>query len=54
VEWLLGEAEVSVLETSIPVRKGRNFLSHSWITLKFLQEIPEAVFHRMNMGDGHH
>jgi hypothetical protein len=25
VEALLGEAEVSALETSVPVRKGRNF-----------------------------
>jgi len=25
VESLLGEAEVSTLETSVPVRKGRNF-----------------------------
>jgi len=25
VESLLGEAEVSALETSVPVRKGRNF-----------------------------
>jgi hypothetical protein len=25
VDSLLGEAEVSALETSVPVRKGRNF-----------------------------
>jgi len=25
VESLLGEAEVSVLETSVPIRKGSNF-----------------------------
>jgi len=43
VESLLGEAEVSALETSAPVRKGLNFLSHCWIALKFLQEITEAV-----------
>jgi branched-subunit amino acid transport protein len=42
-ESILGEAEVSALETSVPVRKGRNFLSESWIALKFLQEFPDAV-----------
>jgi len=44
VESLLGEAEVSSLETRVPVRKGYNFLSERWITLKFLQEFLEAVF----------
>jgi len=41
VESLLGEAEVSLLETRVLVRKGNNFLSYRWIALKFLQE---AVF----------
>jgi len=44
VESLLGEAEVSALETSVPVRKGRNFLSDSWIALKFVQVFPDTVF----------
>jgi hypothetical protein len=44
VESLLGEAEVSSLETGVPVRKGNNFRSHRWIALKFLQEFPDAVF----------
>jgi len=43
VESLLGEADVSALETSALVRKGRNFGSGLWIALKFLQEIPDAV-----------
>jgi hypothetical protein len=44
VESLLGEAEVSTVETKVPVRKGHNFSSDRWIALKFLQEFPEAVF----------
>jgi len=44
VESLLGEAEVSSLETRVPVPKGRNFLSDRWIPLKFLKEFPDAVF----------
>jgi len=49
VESLLGEAEVSALETSIPVRKGLNFGSDLWIALKFLQEFPDAVFLAVNV-----
>jgi len=44
VESLLGETEVSSLETIVPVRKGHNFGSDRWIALKFLLEFPEAVF----------
>jgi len=44
VESLLGEAEVSSLQTRVPVRKGHNFCSDRWIALKFLQEFLEAVF----------
>jgi len=44
VESLLGQAEVSALETRLPVRKGRNFRSERWIALKFLQEFPDAIF----------
>jgi len=49
VESLLGEPEVSALETSVPVRKGHNFLSSRWIALKFLQEFPEAVFLKVDV-----
>jgi len=41
---LLGDAEVSTVETIVPVRKGHNFCSDRWIVPKFLQEFPEAVF----------
>jgi len=44
VESLLGDAKVFPLQTSVPVRKGRYFSSDRWMALKFLQEIPEAVF----------
>jgi hypothetical protein len=44
VESLLGDAEVSSLETGVPVRKGHNFWSNRWISLKILQEFPDAVF----------
>jgi len=44
VESLLGQAEVSALETSVSARKGRNFGSNRWIAFKFLQEFPEVVF----------
>jgi len=44
VESLLGEAEVSSLESRVPVRKGHNFSSDRWIALKFLQGFPDAIF----------
>jgi hypothetical protein len=44
VESLLGEAEVSSLETRVPVRKGHNFSSDRCIAFKFLQDFPEAIF----------
>jgi len=44
VESLLSEAEVSSLETGVPVRKSHNFGSDRWISLKFLQEFSKAVF----------
>ena len=49
MESLLGEAEVSSLETRVPVRKGHNFSSEHWIALKFLQEFAEAVFLGINV-----
>jgi len=44
VESLLGDAEESSLETGVRVRKGHNFGSDRWISLKNLQEFPDAVF----------
>jgi len=44
VESLLGEAEVSSLQTRVPVRKGHNCSSDRWIALKFFLEFPEVVF----------
>jgi len=44
VESLLDNAEVSSRETGVPVRKGHNFWSVRWISLKILQEFPDAVF----------
>jgi len=49
VESLFGEAEVSALETRVPVQKGRNLGSDRRIALKFLQEIPEAVYLRVDV-----
>ena len=44
MESLLDDAEVSSLETAVRVRKGHNFRSDRWISLKILQEFPDAVF----------
>jgi hypothetical protein len=44
VESLLGDAEVSSLETGVRVRKGHNFGSDRWISLKILHEFPDDVF----------
>jgi len=44
VESLLRDAEVSSLENGVRVRKGHNFGSDRWISLKVLQEFPDAVF----------
>jgi len=44
VESQLGEEEVLSLQTRVPVRKGHNFASDRWISLKFSQEFPDAVF----------
>jgi len=44
VESLLCDAEVSSPATRVPVRNGHNFLSDRWISLKILQEFPDAVF----------
>jgi hypothetical protein len=44
MESLLGEEEVSSLETSVSVRKGYNVWSDRWIGPKFLQEFSDSVF----------
>jgi len=44
VESLLDDAEESSPETRVPVRKGHNFRSDRWISLKILQEFPDPVF----------
>jgi hypothetical protein len=44
VESLLGEEEVSSLQTRVPVRKSHNFGSDRWISLKFSQEFPDTIF----------
>jgi len=44
VESLLNDAEVSSLETRVPVRKGHNFGSDRWISVKFLQVFSDSVF----------
>jgi hypothetical protein len=44
VESQIGEADVSSLETRVPVRKGHNFGSDRWITLKILEEFPDVVY----------
>jgi len=43
VESQLGEEEVLLLQTRVSVRKGLNFGSDRWISLKFSQEFPDAV-----------
>jgi hypothetical protein len=49
MESLLGDAEVSSLETAVRIRKGHNFRSDRWISLKILQEFPDAVFLGVNV-----
>jgi len=44
VESLLSDAEVSSLKTGVRVRKGHNFGCDRWISLKVLQEFPDAFF----------
>jgi len=44
VESLLDDAEVSSLETGGRDRKGHNFRSDRLISLKIVQEFPDAVF----------
>jgi hypothetical protein len=44
VESVVGELEVSSLQTREPVRKGPNFRSDRLIAIQFLQEFPDAGF----------
>jgi len=44
VESPLGQVEVASLEISLRVRNGHSFGSDRWISLKSLQEFPDAVF----------
>jgi hypothetical protein len=44
VDSLLADAEVLSPATGVRVRKGHNFRSDRWISLKILQEFPDAVF----------
>jgi hypothetical protein len=44
VESQLGDEELLSLQTRVPVRMGHNFGSDRWISLKSLQEFPDAVF----------
>jgi hypothetical protein len=44
VESLLDDADVSSLETGVRVRKGHNFRSDRGISLKILEQFPDAVF----------
>jgi hypothetical protein len=44
VESQLGDAYVLSLETGVPVRKGHNFGSDRWLSLKILQEFPDTAF----------
>ena len=46
---LLGEAVFSSLHTRVPVRKGLNFGSDRWMSLKFSQEFPDGVFLGVDM-----
>jgi hypothetical protein len=42
-------AEVSSLQTRVPVRKGPNFGSDRWITLKIIEEFSDAGFHGVDV-----
>jgi len=50
VESIIDEVEVWSLQARVTVRKGHNFLSDGWIAIKLLQEFPEALFHRGDVG----
>jgi len=49
VESPLGQVEVASLEISLRVSNGHNFRSDRWISLKSLQEFPDALFLEVDM-----
>ena len=49
MESQLGDEELLSLQTRVPVRMGHNFGSDRWISLKSLQEFPDAVFLRVDV-----
>ena len=49
MESLLGEAEVSSLQTRVPVGNGHNFGSDHWIVLKIIEEFSDAIFLEVDM-----
>ena len=49
MESPLGQVEVASLEIIVRFRKGHNFGSDRWIALKSLQEVPDAVFLRIDV-----
>jgi len=49
VESLVGEVEVSSLQTREPVRKGPNFRSDRLIAIQFLQEFLDAGFRGLDV-----
>jgi hypothetical protein len=53
VETPLGEADVSSIQTRVPVQTGPNFGSYRWITLKIVEEFPEAGFHGVDVESLH-
>jgi hypothetical protein len=53
VETPLGEADVSSIQTRVPVQTGPNFGSYRWITLKIVEEFPDAGFHGVDVESLH-
>jgi hypothetical protein len=49
VESPFGQVDVASLEISVRVLKGQNFGSDRWISLKSLQEFPDALFLGVDM-----
>jgi len=49
VESLLGGAEVSALDTSVPVQRAVTFDPTVGSPSTFLQEFPDAVFHALDV-----
>jgi hypothetical protein len=47
-ESILGDDEVWSQHARVTVRKGHNFLSDRWITIKRLLDFPDALFHKVD------